>query len=140
MRRDAEAHAEEDKKLREKVELKNRCDARVYETEKLMKEHKDVISADQKARLEEAIAKVKDALKAEDFAAMKSAEEKLTEAWHAVSADIYQKVREKTGSGAGAAGASGAATETAAGGPKKAGKEGDVVDADFEMVDDEKRK
>jgi molecular chaperone DnaK len=132
MRRDAEAHAEEDKKLREKVELKNRCDARVYETEKLMKEHKDVISADQKAKLEEAIAKVKDALKAEDFAAMKSAEEKLTEAWHAVSADIYQKVREKTGG-------AGAAPETNAGEPKKAGKEGDVVDADFEMVDDEKK-
>src|SRR5204863_622540 len=46
MKKDAEAHAEEDKKLREKIELKNRCDARVYETEKLMKEHKDIISDD----------------------------------------------------------------------------------------------
>ncbi len=63
MRKEAEAHAEEDKKLREQIELKNRADARVYETEKLMKEHKDIISGDQKKKLEDAIEKVKDALK-----------------------------------------------------------------------------
>ena len=131
MRQDAEAHAEEDKKLREKVELKNRCDARVYETEKLMKEHKDIISDEQKKKLEDAIAKVKDALKNEEFDAMKAAEEQLTEAWHAVSSDIYAKAREKSSTG-------GAKAEEPKSEPKK--KDGDVVDADFEMVDDDKKK
>jgi molecular chaperone DnaK len=138
MRHEAESHADEDKKLREKVELHNRCDARVYETEKLMKEHKDIISADQKSKLETAIEKVKDALKREDFDAMKDAEEKLTEVWHGVSADIYAKAREKSGAGANAGGE--AKTDTGAGAKKSGGKEGEVVDADFEMVDDDKKK
>jgi len=100
MRKEAEAHAEEDQKLREQVELKNRSDARVYETEKLMKEHKDLISDDQRKKLEDALAKVKDALKPENFDAMKTAEEQLTEVWHAVSSDIYSKAREKSAPGA----------------------------------------
>jgi molecular chaperone DnaK len=129
MRREAEAHAEEDKRIREKVELKNRCDARVYETEKLMKEHKDIISDDQRKKLEEAIAGVKDALNRDDTEAMKSAEEKLTEAWHAVSSDIYAKAREKSTTTGG---------EAKAEEPKK--KESNVVDADFEMVDEDKKK
>jgi molecular chaperone DnaK len=143
MRKEAEAHAEEDKKLREQIELKNRADARVYETEKLMKEHKDIISGDQKKKLEDAIEKVKDALKRDDFDAMKTAEEQLTEVWHAVSSDIYSKVRDKTGPGpAGAAGAQGAGPqEQPPGGEAKTNKkEGNVVDADFEMVDEDKKK
>jgi molecular chaperone DnaK len=139
MRKEAEAHAEEDQKLREQVELKNRCDARVYETEKLMKEHKEILGDDQRKKLEEAIGKVKDALKTEDFEAMKTAEEQLTEVWHAVSSDIYAKAREKTGGGA-APGGPGPQTEAAAEPAKPAGKEGEVVDADFEMVDDDKKK
>ncbi len=129
MRKEAEAHAEEDKKLREQVELKNRCDARVYETEKLMKEHKDVIGGDQRKKLEDAIEKVKDALKREDFDAMKSAEEQLTEVWHAVSSEIYSKAREKGG-----------AQPPPASEEKSEKKQGDVVDADFEMVDEDKKK
>jgi molecular chaperone DnaK len=145
MRKEAEAHAEEDKKLREQIELKNRADARVYETEKLMKEHKDIISGDQKKKLEDAIEKVKDALKRDDFEAMKTAEEQLTGVWHAVSSDIYSKVRDKTGAGpAGAAGAQGGpgAGPQSQGGEAKTDKkkDGDVVDADFEMVDEEKKK
>jgi len=134
MRHEAESHADEDKKLREKVELRNRCDARVYETEKLMKEHKDIISGDQKSKLDGAIEKVKDALKREDFDAMKDAEEKLTEVWHGVSSDIYAKAREKSGS------APSAGEPKAEEGAKKADKDGKVVDADFEMVDEDKKK
>jgi len=133
MRKEAEAHAEDDKKLREQVELRNRSDQRVYETEKLMREHKDIISGDQRKKLEDTIEKVKDALKRDDFNAMKRAEEQLTEAWHAVSSEIYSKVREKAGTGA-------AAGEKAEAGAKKGGKEGEVVDADFEMVDEDKNK
>ena len=140
MRKEAEAHAEEDKKLREQVELKNRCDARVYETEKLMKEHKDIISDDQRKKLEEAIEKVKDALKRESFDDMKTAEEQLTEVWHAVSSDIYAKVREKTGAGAAPGATAEPQPDAGAEAKKSGGKEGDVVDADFEMVDDDKKK
>jgi molecular chaperone DnaK len=144
MRKEAEAHAEEDKKLREQVELKNRSDARVYETEKLMKEHKDILSDDQRKKLEDAIEKVKDALKRESYDDMKSAEEKLTEVWHAVSSDIYAKAREKSGAGAAPGGPAEpqpeAAADAGASGKKPDGKEGDVVDADFEMVDDDKKK
>ena len=125
-------------KLREKVELRNRCDARVYETEKLMKEHKDIISDDQKKKLEDAIEKVKDALKRDDFDAMKDSEEKLTEVWHGVSSDFYAKAREKSGSAA--PGAAGEPQPDAGGEAKKADKDGKVVDADFEMVDDDKKK
>ena len=133
MRHEAESHADEDKKLREQVELKNRCDARVYETEKLMKEHKDILNDDQRKKLEEAIAKVKDGLKSENFDAMKTAEEQLTEVWHGVSSDIYAKAREKSGG-------AGPQPDTGAEAKKPGGKEGDVVDADFEMVDDDKKK
>jgi molecular chaperone DnaK len=140
MRKEAEAHAEEDKKLREQVELKNRCDARVYETEKLMKEHKDIIGDDQRKKLEDAIEKVKDALKRESFDDMKTAEEQLTEVWHAVSSDIYAKVREKTGAGAAPGATAEPQPEAGAETKKSGGNEGDVVDADFEMVDDDKKK
>ncbi len=134
MRGDAESHAEEDKKAREKIELRNRCDQRVYETEKLMREHKDVVSGDQKSKLEAAIEKVKDALKREDHDAMKSAEEQLTEVWHAVSSEIYAKARERSSGGPAGAKADEPTPE-----PEKK-KDGEVVDADFEMVDDEKKK
>ena len=136
MKQEAEAHADEDKKLREKIELKNRCDARVYETEKMMKEHKDIITGDQKSKLDAAIEKVKDALKQDDFDAMKSAEEKLTETWHAVSSDIYAKAREKSST----SGAQPTPPPADDAGAKQEKKQGDVVDADFEMVDDDKKK
>ena len=136
MKQEAEAHADEDKKLREKIELKNRCDARVYETEKMMKEHKDIITGDQKSKLDAASEKVKDALKQDDFDAMKSAEEKLTETWHAVSSDIYAKAREKSST----SGAQPTPPPADDAGAKQEKKQGDVVDADFEMVDDDKKK
>jgi molecular chaperone DnaK len=141
MRKDAEAHAEEDKKMRERIELRNRCDARVYETEKLMREHKDVISGEQKSKLESAIEKVKDALKREDYDAMKTAEEQLTETWHAASQEIYSKARAAAPQGPPGAGAEPTpGGETAEARAKPGGREGDVVDADFEMVDEDKKK
>ena len=119
--------------------MKNRCDARVYETEKLLKEHKDIISDEQRKKLEDAIAKVKDALKSENVDAMKTAEEQLTEVWHGVSSDIYAKAREKTGASAAPGAPAESQPNAGAEAKKSGGKEGDVVDADFEMVDDDKK-
>src|SRR5437773_6241506 len=79
MRKDAEAHAEEDRQHREDVELRNEADNQVYRTEKLLRENADKLSGDDKAKLEKAVATVKEALKGSDAAAIKSAIEKLNE-------------------------------------------------------------
>src|SRR6204780_1825016 len=79
MRRDAESHAEEDKKKREEVEARNEGDNAVYRSEKLVKDNADKISAEDKAKLESAVTAAKDALKGSDTAAIKAAGEKLNE-------------------------------------------------------------
>ncbi len=95
MRRDAEAHADEDKKQREEVETRNEADSAVYRTEKMLKDTGDKISGDDKAKIEKAVADVKEALKGSDSAAIKSAAEKLNEAWQAVSAELYKAAAAK---------------------------------------------
>jgi molecular chaperone DnaK len=130
MQKDAEEHAEEDKKQRELAEQRNAADAAVFRTEKFIREQKDVVTDDQKKKLEDVIAKVKEALKGDDADAMKKAEGELTEVWHSISSEIYAKAREKSST----AGAQPGETKEE---PKK---QGDVVDADFEVVDDQKKK
>src|SRR5687768_6156823 len=93
MKKDAEAHAEEDRQLKEKIEVRNRADQRVYETEKLLRDNKDNISAESREKLEKAVEKVKEAIKNDNAETMKSAEAELTETWHAASAEIYEKAR-----------------------------------------------
>ena len=95
MRKDAEAHAEDDKRRREEVETRNEADNAVYRSEKMLKESKDKISGDDKAKIEKAIGEVKEALKGSDSVAIKSASEKLNEAWQAVSAELYKAAAEK---------------------------------------------
>jgi len=95
MRKDAEAHADEDKAKREEVETRNEADSAVYRSEKLLKETGDKISGDDKAKIEKAMADVKEALKGSDAAAIKSAAEKLNEAWQAVSAELYKAAAAK---------------------------------------------
>src|SRR5437868_9545606 len=95
MRKDAEAHAEEDKKAREEVETRNEADNSVYRNEKMLKDNADKISGDVKSKVEKAIADVKEAMKGSDSGAIKSASEKLNEAWQAVSADLYKAASEK---------------------------------------------
>src|SRR5206468_4114451 len=79
MRKDAEAHADEDKAKREEVETRNEADNAVYRSEKMLKDNADKISADDKGKIEAAVTAVKDALKGSDAAAIKSASEKLNE-------------------------------------------------------------
>src|SRR5437667_907448 len=99
MRKDAESHAEDDKKRREEIESRNEADNAVYRTEKFIKDSGDKLAGDDKARIEKAIGEAKDALKGSDAAAIKSASEKLNEAWQAVSAELYKAASEKAKAG-----------------------------------------
>jgi len=138
MRKDAEAHAEDDKKAREEVETRNEADNAVYRTEKLLKDNGDKISGDSKGKIEKAVADVKEALKGSDSAAIKSASEKLNEVWQAVSGELYKAASEKAR--AGQAGQPGAGPGPEAGGrpqPEEGKKdEGPIIDA--EVVDEKK--
>src|SRR6266404_1214204 len=99
MRKDAEAHAEDDKKRREEIETRNEADNAVYRSEKFLKDSADKISSTDKGRIEEAIKTAKEALKGTDAAAIKSASEKLNEVWQSVSAELYKAAGEKARAG-----------------------------------------
>jgi molecular chaperone DnaK len=95
MRRDAESHADEDKKRREEIEQRNEADNAVYRSEKMLKDNADKISGSDKSRIEEAVKEVREALKGQDVGVIRSASEKLNEAWQAVSAELYKAAAEK---------------------------------------------
>src|SRR5947199_3632649 len=95
MRKDAEAHAEEDRQQREEIETRNEADNAVYRSEKMLKDNADKISGDVKSKLEKAIADVQEALKGTDVSTVKSASETLNEAWQSVSAELYKAASEK---------------------------------------------
>ena len=135
MRRDAEAHADEDKKHREEVETRNEADNAVYRSEKMLKETGDKISGDDKAKIEKAVADVKEALKGSDSAAIKSAAEKLNEAWQAVSAELYKAAAAKAQAEKGQAGAQ---PQQEGGEPKSDDKKKDEGVIDAEVVDEKK--
>lgn len=99
MRKDAEAHADEDRERREEIEVRNEADNSVYRTEKMLKENADKISSSNKSKVESAVAAVKEALKGSDTAAIKTASENLNEAWQAVSKELYQAASEKAKAG-----------------------------------------
>jgi molecular chaperone DnaK len=133
MRKDAEAHADEDRKRKEEVEARNEADNAVYRSEKMVKDNGDKISGDNKAKVESAISAVKEALKGSDTAALKTATDKLNEAAQAVSAEIYKAGAEQAKAGASGPGP-GHAEEPKAEGAKK--DDGTIIDA--EVVDEKK--
>jgi len=137
MRRDAETHAEEDKKRREEIEMRNEADNAVYRSEKMLKENADKISGSDKGKIEAAIKTVKEALQSSDSAAVKSASEQLNEVWQAISAELYKAAAEKARASKAHGGVP--PTETARPQPEaKPGKEeGPIIDA--EVVDESKK-
>ncbi|MEJ0000899.1 MAG: molecular chaperone DnaK [Verrucomicrobiota bacterium] len=141
MTRDAESHAEEDKKAKEKIELRNNADSTAYGAEKMLKDLGDKVDAAKKTEIEEEIKKVKDALAQDDLDAIKAAVESLNQKVSAVSADLYKQAAASAAPGA-AHGSAEGAPEAQTPPPGAAGaKADDVVDADFEMVDkDDKNK
>ena len=139
MRKDAELHADEDRKHREEIEARNEADNAVYRTEKMLKDNADKISGDNKSRVEKALADVKEALKGSDSAAIKSASEKLNEAWQAVSADLYKAASEKAQAGRGGGPGAGPQAGPEPGpetGSRGGAKDEPIIDA--EVVDEKK--
>src|SRR5271165_4080001 len=134
MRKDAEAHADEDRKRREEIETRNEADSAVYRSEKMLKDNKDKISEADKGKIESAVNAVKEALKGTDAAAIKSASEKLNEIWQTVSAELYKAGAEKAKAAQGAPGT----PPPGAGEPKSEGKKDDGV-IDAEVVDENKK-
>ena len=132
MKKDAEVHAEEDKKRKELVEARNNADSMIHMTSKSLKELADKVDAETKGNVEREIDNLKKVMEGEDTAAIKSATESLTQASHKLAELMYAQAKGQQGGGAGDPGAGQAGGGTAGGG--KGGKDDDVVDADFEEV------
>ncbi len=140
MQKEAELHAEEDKKAKETIEVRNNADNLAYQCEKQLKELGDKIPGDKKSEIEGKITAVREALKGSDTDAVKTAYDDLQNKFQSVSEELYKQAASATGGAQAGAGpgpeASGGAAD--AGQPKK--QEGDVVDAEFEVVDEDKKK
>ena len=124
--KEAEAHAAEDKKKKEEVEVRNNADSMVYNTEKTLKELEGKISDEEKAKVETEVANVKKTLEGTDNEAIKAATEKLTSVFYEISQKLYAE----------AAAAEGANTESA--GTAEADASGVVHDADYKVEDESK--
>lgn len=131
--KDAESHAEEDKRKKELIDARNQADTLMYSVEKNVKEFGDKIDASEKSRIEDAIARVKKAIASDDLEEIKAAQEQLSEASHKLAEAMYAKAGQQ---GEGAGPQPGYGAEQAAGGAQASagGKDDDVVDADFEDV------
>jgi molecular chaperone DnaK len=135
LRKDAEAHAEEDRQARESAEARNNADNLAYQSEKQLRDLGDKLSADQKQAVEDAIKNVREKLNGNDVEAIKQATEELQNRFQSISAELYKQAASQTGARPGG-GAADSTTEGAT-----SGRPGDnVVDADFEVVDDDKKK
>jgi molecular chaperone DnaK len=128
MKRDAEAHAAEDKSRRETVDLKNKADAMVLQTRKALEEHGGKVSSEARGKIESALSNLEGKIKGDDKAAIQAAMSELERA----SQELGKAVYEAAASQGGAPGATGAAS----GGAAPEGKKDDVIDAEFKVKDD----
>ncbi|MFA6544736.1 MAG: molecular chaperone DnaK [Limisphaerales bacterium] len=130
MRKDAEAHADEDKAKREEIETRNETDSAVYRSEKLLKDNADKIDAAAKSKIEDAVKKAREALAGTDADKIRESRDKLNEAWQAASEQLYKAASEQA-KGDKSAG-------PVPGGEAKADKDqGPIIDA--EIVDEKKK-
>ncbi len=116
--KESERFAEEDKKRKEQIEIRNNADTIVYQTENTLEELEGKISDEEKAKVEEKLEALKESLEGEDTEDIKAKTEELTEEFHAISQKLYEQ-------------------ENAEAGAEDADAEDDVVDADYEVVDEE---
>jgi molecular chaperone DnaK len=142
MVKDAESHADDDKRRREEVETRNRLDGLSYEVEKNMKEWEDKLDDATKSRLTEALERARKSLKQSDLAEISAASEELQQAYTAAGAQIYQA--QQSGSETADAGFSGGATagagfaDDATGQASSGPADDDVIEADYEIVEEDK--
>lgn len=128
MVKDAESHAEEDKKHKDEIEVRNQTDSLAYSTEQTLKDLGDKVPADQKKAAEDAVAEAKKALEGQDIEAIKAAGEKLQEVGHKLAEIVYSNAQQTS-------------AQQPQGGAADAQQkpQDDVVDADYEVVDDDKK-
>jgi molecular chaperone DnaK len=136
MAKEAEAHAAEDKQKKDEIEARNQLDSFVYNVEKMLKEHGDKISGDEKSSVESALADAKKALEGTDVAAMNSARERLVQASHKLAEAMY-KAAQPQEAAPGAGPQPGAPTDGGARQQEKKKDEG-VIDAEYVDVEDKK--
>ena len=128
MMKDAEAHAEEDKQKREEVEARNRADSMVYETEKNLREFGDKVDDATKEKVNTAVERVKEALAANNHTEIQAATDALTQVWHEASAHLYQQTTSVDPETA----------DTPEDAPPEEAADSNVVDAEYEVVDEDK--
>jgi len=139
---EAQVHAEEDKKKREAVDIKNRADSMVYQTERQLKENGDKIPADLKQPIEEGLERLKKAIADNDTARMDSIMKELESKMHAFAEELYRnaQAQQQQGGGAGAGPEGFAGGQQASSGETTGSKADDsVIDADFRDVSDDKK-
>jgi molecular chaperone DnaK len=129
---DAEKFADEDKKKAELIIARNESDQLIYTVEKTVKDHGDKVSSEDKQAIETALANLRTAMSGESIDAIKSAKDALTAASHKLAEEMYKAAQQTAGPEAGAQPGAGPA-------PEAGGKKDGAVDADFEVVDDEKK-
>ena len=129
--KEAEQYAEEDKKKKEEVEVKNQAEGMLFETEKQMNELGDKVTADEKSKVDAAREDLKKAVEANDVEDIKAKIEALTQAFYPISSRIYQEAQQAKASTAGSG-------EQAQDSAQSAGPNGNTVDADYEVVDEDK--
>jgi molecular chaperone DnaK len=134
MVKDAEAHAEEDKRRKALVEAKNQAEALVHTTEKSLSEAGDKVGAAEKSAIEEAVAALKSAMEGDDVEAIKAKSEALAQASMKLGEALYKQASDAASGDGGDGAAAGDGSGGSAG-----GSEDEVVDADFEEVEDDKK-
>ena len=131
MKAEAEANAEADKKKKEEIELVNKADSTIFQTERQLKEYGDKIPADKKQPIEDALAELKKEFEAKNIENLEPAMEKLNNVFQAASQEMYNAANAEGANPAGDAGAQG--TGSASENPQD-----EVTDVDFEEVDEKK--
>ncbi|MDR2588724.1 MAG: molecular chaperone DnaK [Spirochaetales bacterium] len=143
MVREAEERAEEDHKTRENIEARNEADNLIYATEKSLKDYGEKVSSEDKKKIEEAVSDLKGVLASADAEAIKTKSEALKQASYKLAEEVYKQAQSQGAAPGGAGpqgGASGGGGERASGGGASSARpESSAEDADYEVVDDEKK-
>ena len=145
MVKDAEKHADEDRRKREEIDARNRLDTMTYQVEKDSKEWEERLSEAHRTRLKEAIERARKALRGDDMNEIRAAQEELSKAYSEAGQSLYAQAGTAGAGGAGGTGEAEGAGGAGGAGPQgqpagsTAGRQDDVVDADYEIVDENKK-